>query len=616
MIKPQFSFLYGGKPYENGNGPIKTTVVTKKHEKFDAVEWVVWYENTSSENSEKLSQIRDCDVVLPLPEYVHEFMGFRYTDEAPKIVWMQGLVEGEAYSYDDERSAQEFSFHTDYFHGANVKHSYENGEGRGSDEIMPFFEIACKGKGYIAAIGWTGSWIAEFQNQKEGVCMKAGLHYADFYLKPGEKVRGASILVMEYNENDDKYNKFRDLMRENYTPKNVVKNNHGIFANLFWGGLSSEEMINRINRFRENGVCFDHYWVDAAWNGKKAKSDCNFDSIWAEEVGDWEIKLDAHPDEFKEVCRNAKQAGAGFMLWFDLEKATAVTPIAQQHPEYFIDADQGYLLADFSKKEVRDYYFEVLKKHIETLDISCYRQDFNCTPDVFWAKADEPDRRGITEIYHTLGLYEVWDRLLEAFPNLIIDNCASGGRRIDIETLQRTIPFFRTDYQCVFNPNPDVTNTHNTNASRLIPCTGCTTKKKGDTYAARSTYSTSWGMGCYATVFHAMSDEDVKWLAGICKEYKSIRDYFIHHFHNHASSGLDSTSWVIWQYHDPAKDEGVIMAFRRADSPCAQAQISLKELQGEYKFYDFDSKNTFVSGKDITITLEEKYSSAIITYKK
>ena len=89
-----------------------------------------------------------------------------------------------------------------------------------------------------------------------------------------------------------------------------------------------------------------------------------------------------------------------------------------------------------------------------------------------------------------MGLYKFWDMLLEKYPDLLIDNCASGGR-IDIETLKRAIPFFRSDYQCEFNPNPDVTQTHGTNISRYLPYTGCTSKVKNDTYAVRSTYSSS-----------------------------------------------------------------------------------------------------------------------------
>ena len=56
-------------------------------------------------------------------------------------------------------------------------------------------------------------------------------------------------------------------------------------------------------------------------------------------------------------------------------------------------------------------------------------------PAWFWAKNDEPGRAGIREIRHIEGLYAFWDYLLERFPNLLIDNCASGGRRIRLSTL-------------------------------------------------------------------------------------------------------------------------------------------------------------------------------------
>ena len=44
------------------------------------------------------------------------------------------------------------------------------------------------------------------------------------------------------------------------------------------------------------------------------------------------------------------------------------------------------------------------------------------------------------------GLYSLWDGVRDAFPGLWFDNCASGGRRIDLETLQRSVPLWRSDY--------------------------------------------------------------------------------------------------------------------------------------------------------------------------
>ena len=64
-----------------------------------------------------------------------------------------------------------------------------------------------------------------------------------------------------------------------------------------------------------------------------------------------------------------------------------------------------------------------------------YRNDFNLDPLGFWRGADAPDRQGITEIRYVEGQYAIWDELLRrGIPGCAIDNCASGGRRIDLET--------------------------------------------------------------------------------------------------------------------------------------------------------------------------------------
>ena len=55
-------------------------------------------------------------------------------------------------------------------------------------------------------------------------------------------------------------------------------------------------------------------------------------------------------------------------------------------------------------------------------------------PLPYWHAADTADRQGMAETRHIEGLYAFWDDLLKRHPNLIIDNCASGGRRIDLET--------------------------------------------------------------------------------------------------------------------------------------------------------------------------------------
>ncbi len=78
--------------------------------------------------------------------------------------------------------------------------------------------------------------------------------------------------------------------------------------------------------------------------------------------------------------------------------------------------------------------------------IDLYRQDFNMDPLDFWRRNDAPDRQGMTENLHVQGYLAYWDALRQRHPNLIIDSCASGGRRNDLETMRRAVALHPTDY--------------------------------------------------------------------------------------------------------------------------------------------------------------------------
>ena len=197
------------------------------------------------------------------------------------------------------------------------------------------------------------------------------------------------------------------------------------------------------------------------------------------------------------------------------------------------------------------------------------------------------------------------------------EGVTNAGCEFDIETLKRSIPFFRSDYQCNFNENPEVLQTHNANISAYLPYNGCTSKTKNDTYAIRSSYSSSWGGAFYNAIFQSMNEEDFKWAKQITDEYRKIRKYFSMDFYNHGSNVFDSTAWAIWQYHDNEAQSGIVMAFRRKNSPFDNVEIQLKSTveNQEYLFNDLNTGNTFIGSNAIKIHLPQKQSSVIMEYK-
>lgn len=628
-MKPEFSFNYGEKEYtfavENGKvyeleKGITITAVAKEYKEYDALEWVLYFENTSDSDSQVISNIFDCDTMFPLIYPKQPKCGYKPIEGDACVITMNGMIDGSKYWENDKLSATEYNFCYEYLDKAPYRKKYfSNIGGRSSEGMMPFFDITANGEGFITAIGWTGDWKTEFFRASDGIRMKSGLKETNFYLKSGEKIRTSSTLVMCYTKSEDKYNKFRKLIKNQFSHKSNTKaSREGIMACEFWGGLKSEEIIKRINEFKHYDIKFEDAWIDAGWYGQCEKCDDTFSGDWGAHTGEWNVNEKAHPNKLKDVRDAAKNAGMNLMLWVEPERAIEGTIITKEHPDWFLKIPKSNnMILDYGNEDALEYVFELLSHYVSDLELSCYRQDFNTDLTNYFKASDEENRRGITEIKHITGMYNLWDRLLEKYPHLLIDNCSSGGNRIDIETLKRSIPFFRSDYQCNFNANPEVLQVHNSNISCYLPYNGCTSKTKSDTYVIRSSYSSSWGGAFYNAIFQSMDEEDFKWAKQITDEYRKIRKYFSMDFYNHGSSVYDNTAWSIWQYHDNETQSGIVMAFRRENSLFDSIDIKLKSTHDncEYMFENFDTNSTFVGTNRLKIHLGDKRSCTIFEYK-
>ncbi|MBE7044394.1 MAG: hypothetical protein E7397_02610 [Ruminococcaceae bacterium] len=628
MLKENFSFLYGEELVEatsigadgicRVDDALTVQLVRKDYPELCACEWVLYFENPSNHNSKILSQICDCDICLSLPKVDLPKSGYMPAKDGTCITQMKGCIPGFFYQSDNPNSATEFSPMESYLNREGQTITAKNIGHRSSDALAPFFKVSADGKGAIVAIGWTGAWQADFIYQGGDVRIKTGMQNAKFYLKPGERLRTTSVLIMEYDEEEKASNQFRRLVKNYFSHKACTgATREGLLAFELWGGLTSEEMIKRLNELREHQVHFEDVWIDAGWYGTCTKCDEPFSGDWAQYTGDWRINERVHPDLFLDVKKATQEAGMNLMLWLEPERVTQKAPALAEHPEWFLsDGGDGDRILYYGNEDALQYVFETLCGFVEDLDLSCYRQDFNCELTNFFRNSDEPNRMGITEIYHINGMYRLWDMLLEKYPHLIIDNCSSGGRRIDIETLRRSIPFFRSDYQCEFNANPEVLQVVNSNISYYLPYNGCTNKTKNDLYSLRSSYSSSWGGAFYNAVFQTMNAEELDFAAEVVEEYRSIRSYFAEDFYNLASNVYDLTSWTVWQYHNPKTDSGIVLAFRREASPFETISVSLKGIEGTYNFVNRDTMETFASSYTLSLHLPEKRSCVLLEYKK
>ena len=258
---------------------------------------------------------------------------------------------------------------------------------------------------------------------------------------------------------------------------------------------------------------------------------------------------------------------------------------------------------------------------IEREGIDLYRQDFNIDPLSMWRGNDAPDRQGMTEALYVEGLYAFWDELLRRHPNLIIDNCASGGRRLDFEMARRSVPLWRSDLQCSSGYNPTGSQAQTFALSSWLPFHTVGVRESADEYDFRSGISSGIVLNWPSPEKSGFPfDSAVK----LMKEAYQLRPYFDGDFYPLTEHNISEHQWLAWQLDRPDLGEGVIMAFRRSQCPFTQAVFKLQglDLRENYKITQLDTKGSRTKiGKElhdegIEVAIKNKPDCIVMFYKK
>ena len=195
-----------------------------------------------------------------------------------------------------------------------------------------------------------------------------------------------------------------------------------------------------------------------------------------------------------------------------------------------------------------------------------------------------------------------------------------------METLRRSIPLWRSDFQCVANFPGEGSQCHNLAYNLWMPYSGTGSGRMYDTYVARSSYSAAFGTNHTFSDRESFGDDPAKlaWLKARLDEYLRIRPYFSEDFYPLTEISDRRDTWAAWQFHNPGTQSGVVQVFRREKSPYETAAFSLYAIDAgsEYLFTDLDDNSQIrISGEMLTkqgfcVAIPEKRSSKIYFYKK
>lgn len=636
-ITPSLSFTYDGKPFEEvrKNVEVSEDKITytmsdglvvesriRRYKNSRVIRWTNYWYNPTDHDSGLVTDLWDCDVNVPFEPDPQRTRRNRQKDwqiTTTQVISMNGANVTD----------------TDYIPipsriWADDGKPYHNScaAGRSGMQTEPYFDINRRDYGVIFAIGWTGQWHTDIKRNTDSVNIRSGIEHAAFRVRPGESFRTSSTaMLMYYDGQDEGHNRFRDFMREISPLGGKGRGEQSPFSAIFWGGINSENLLRRWENIINSGLPFDTCWVDAGWYEPLRSTTTDTQTAEWPRIGTWEVNKFYHPDGYNDVTSYLHKNGIRFMVWFEPERINK--PTAEWLPALEIPGKEyNDVLTALNRDDVCDSIIEKISDCIEKMHVDIYRQDCNIAPLGFWLANDEPERGGITEIKYINNLYRFWDALLTRFPNLLIDNCAGGGHRNDFEMLSRAVPLWRSDFQCTWDCSPESNQLQNASSAWFIPYSGIGYGPTlGDTYSWRSAYTDGITVRTWEHVdpewdFGAMN-EPIDWAKKYFDEFVSVRRYFTKDYYMLLPISRENTSWCAQQFHDKETHSGIILAFRRPESPYSSVHVSPGGLRPfiRYEFTNADTGEKFVSdGLDLIkngldLTLSEKRSSLLLTYK-
>ena len=579
----------GGKTtyitYTHKKSGLEATVEATIYEDFATCEWTVYIKNTADEKSPKIKDFYAADFLL---------------DTGSTDLY---------FSKGSEPSPNDFELYKSFVNNLPMRF---NANGGRSGSFLPFFNLCGSKVSAVMAVGWTGQWLVTLDKDIKGIRVKASQEEFIAYLTPNEEVRSPLVSLTFYkNKNPLKgFNALRSWETGCVCPDSIKPLNGYVIANEF-SKLTTDDFLNMLDNI--NPVTLentDYFWMDAGWY--------KYNEGWHDGVGNWIPDESRFPDGLKPLGDKIASMGKKFLLWYEPERVREGTYLyneGMKHKGWIIQIDSD-LLWNLGDPDACEFLSNYISKSLVENGVTMYRQDFNFSPLEYWRQADKKfygKRKGICENHYVTNLYKYLDCLLDSVDGLVIDNCASGGKRLDIEMTRRSLPLWRSDYNCgnadgtVKDDVLEATQAMTYGLSCWLPYSG-TNRYFHSEYASRTAILTN----------QSVYEPDINEYA----KYDRISDYMTENYYPLTYGGLSLDRYLAMQFGN--ENEGATIIYKRENVRNDSYTLKLNGLDPDktYSVFDMDNPDTVykltgkvLMGSGITFRIKGTPKAAIIMYK-
>jgi alpha-galactosidase len=292
-----------------------------------------------------------------------------------------------------------------------------------------------QGEAIGVALVYSGNFLAEVEVEPFGTCrLRVGIDPETFgwSLEPGQEfATPEAVLAWSGQGLGGMSDGLHGLVRERLArgrwrdaPRPILVNN--------WEGtyfdFDEERLVAMASVARDLGI--ELFVLDDGWFGQRDDDTSS--------LGDWTVDRRKLPGGLDQLARRIEALGMTFGLWIEPEMVSERSELFAAHPDWaFAVPDRPrtegrqQLVLDLGRPEVVDHLLSVLTELLASAPISYVKWDMNRWITEPWSPAVPADRQG--EVFHRyiLGVYDLYDRLTRAFPDILFESCAGGGGRFD-----------------------------------------------------------------------------------------------------------------------------------------------------------------------------------------
>lgn len=506
-------------------------------------------------------------------------------------------------SWARERAVERCRLH----HG---KQLVDSSRGESSHQNNPFVALcdnnADEDKGEVFGFNfvYSGNFYAQAEvTQHKKTRFLMGINPLDFewLLEKGESFACPEVVMVHSDEGIGKMSRtFHDLYRNNLIRGEYKDKRRPILINNWeatYFNFDTDKLIDIAKEASKLGI--EMLVMDDGWFGHRDSDNSS--------LGDWFVYEKKLKGGLKYLVDEVNKLGMKFGIWFEPEMISPDSELYKAHPDWAIQIKgrpltlcrEQYVL-DYSRKEVRDHVYGMMKKILDSANIEYIKWDMNRQLTEVGSATLPAERQ--RELWHryVLGVYDLMDRLTTDYPHILLENCSGGGARFDPGML-----YYSPQIWCSDDTDAIERLKIQHGTSMCYPCLAMgahVSDCPNHTVGRNTPFKTRGHVAMVGTFGYELDvtripQEDRDAIPAQIKEFNKFNKLVRTGDHYRIGNMFEDNTWDAWEFVAKDKSEALFEFVQVLGRPNERSRrIKLKGLEADAYYYEENEPDKKISG--------------------